>query len=372
MMAAFSITSAVPRARLDVRRQGQVAFTVTNTAHRDLAAQARVVAEDPADQAWFSVADPDRETAAGSTQEFNVQVAVPSPASAGSYRFRLDVVGVDDPDEDAGQGPWTSLEVPALAQPRRVPWRWVGAAAAAAVVLLVLLYLLVLRHPAQLSVTAGIEKFGTVAIGQSSQVSVITVSNTGSRPTSVSATVSGNDPQDFKIVAGTCGEAGLPAGATCQLQVSFQPSSLGSRSATLSLRDGSGASAPELHLSGRGRNTVVIGFDPATVALSDPTTGAGPSSVQRSLSIRNTGAGSLHIGSVTLVDTTGAFHLTSHCDGVTLAYGQACDVTVALSTSTITPQVLIADLSIVDDQPDSPQTVPLSGFRGQFVLARGG
>src|SRR5262245_50513830 len=110
-MATFTITTAVPTARLDPTRNGQVAYTVTNTAGRDLAARARVVVEGGAEQGWFTLAEPQRQSPVDSTQQFTVRLAVPLAAAPGTYRFRLDVLGVEDPDEDAAEGPWTTLDV---------------------------------------------------------------------------------------------------------------------------------------------------------------------------------------------------------------------------------------------------------------------
>jgi P pilus assembly chaperone PapD len=370
MMAAFSITTAVSETALGAGRQGQVAFTVTNTAGRDLVGRARVVTEAEGQRTWFTLAEPERALAADATQQVRVEVAVPVQVPAGEYRFRLDVLDVEDPDEDPGQGPWTTLAVSPIAPPRRLPWRWIGVAAAAVVVLAVVLFLLVFHHPSQLAVAAGSVRFGTVRMGQGSAASVFTVTNTGSSSTAVSTALSGNDPQDFHVIASTCGGAGLPPGASCQVQVAFVPTDAGSRSAVLRIRDGSGAGVPEMTLSGRGQNTVVITFDPATVALGNPTTAPGLATVQTQLRITNTGVGSLRIGTVRLEDTTSTFRATSGCENVTLSVGRSCQVTIVFSTTTITPQVLTARLLVTDDQPDSPQVVNLSGYRGEFLIAR--
>jgi hypothetical protein len=362
-MATFSITTAIPSARLDPARRGQVPFTVTNTAGRDLAARARVVVEGGAQAGWFTLAEPQRESAKDSTQQFTVQLAVPVAVAPGKYRFRLDVLGVEDPDEDAAEGPWTVVDVPPVVQPRRIPWRWVAVAAAAVVVLAVVVYLVFLRHPSQLGLAASVTRFGTVQLGQGSQSSVVTVTNNGNRPTNVNAVVRGMNPRDFRIVANSCAVGlQLPAGETCKVLVAFEPVSDGERLAVLDVADGTGASAPQLTLTGTGSSAIPLAVDPPSVALS--------STSQVPVTLRNSGGGAVRISSVRLDDPASAFRITSACDGVTLTFGQTCRVTVQLQAPGSSTSVLQARLLVTDDLSGSPQAVPLASYPSAFGLPR--
>ena len=50
-------------------------------------------------------------------------------------------------------------------------------------------------------------------------------------------TPGGTNPQDFAIVSDGCTGANVPAGGSCTVTVRFQPSTLGTRTATLQVTD---------------------------------------------------------------------------------------------------------------------------------------
>jgi hypothetical protein len=110
---AFDITTATNTIRLDDQGRGEIAFTVFNASGRALRGRARVVAEDPAAEAWLALAgEAERKFDIASAQQYT-----------GSYPFRLDVVGVENPDAMYTQGPAVTFAV-AEAEPKRAPIRW--------------------------------------------------------------------------------------------------------------------------------------------------------------------------------------------------------------------------------------------------------
>lgn len=368
-MAAFTITSAIPGTRLGVARQGELSFTVTNTAHRPLEARARVVTEGSADAGWFTIAEAQRDAPADATQQFGVRIAVPSAAAPGTYRFRLDVVAVEDPDEFAGEGPWTTLDVPPLPPPRKLPWPWIAAAVVGVLLLAVVVYLVFIRKPdeGQFRVIAGVQSFGTVQVGQGSAGGIFTIINTGKGSAKATATLAGANPQDFKLLANTCSGAQVPPGSSCQLQVAFQPTSSGARSASLRVETTNAPPPPPVQLTGTGSGTALIGFTPATVVLTLPTGSPGPATAVALLTIKNNGNGTLRISGVKVDDPVAPFRLLSGCENVALNGGQTCDVAVLFVAPAVTPKVVTAKLLVNDDQPGSPRVVALSGYRGPNV-----
>lgn len=370
-MAAFSITTARPSAQLDLERRGKLEFTVTNTTRRDLTARAHVVCEGAAQPSWFVVAGPQRESPVDATHQFGVQVAVPMQAPAGRYRFRLDVVGIEDPDEFEGEGVWATIEVPPRPEPRRIPLWLIALAAVVVIALAVVVYLVFIRQPPQphLKAAATVQTFGTVPVGQGSPGSVVTVSNDGAAAASVTASIVGLNPGDFKILGSTCAGTPVAAGSSCQLQVGFQPSAQGSRAATLVLRTGTnsrdrGAVAEQplsLPLSGTGQGTAAaVVFQPASVVLSIP---SGGSTVAAVVTMRNNGQTPLKLGGTKLDDPQSAFQLVSACEGATLNGGQTCQVVVLLVKPPASNAPYSARLLVSDDAPSSPQVVPLSGTK---------
>jgi hypothetical protein len=379
-MAAFSITSAQPSARLPLNRRGRLDFTVTNTAHRDLTARAHVVAEGDSKSEWFTIVGPQRDSPRDGTHQFGVEVAVPIQAPAGAYRFRLDVVGVEDPDEYEGEGVWATIDVPLAPQPSRLPIWIVAVAAVLLVAILVGVYFRFVRQPARPSLdVSGTLSFINIPVGQGSPGSVVTVKNTGGADARVKISVTGQNASDFKLLVSTCGGGPLAAGATCQFQIGFQPSGQGSRTATLVVSAPGARTPPELTMTGTGQGTAAaVVFDPATVAISATrgASGSADPAVATVVTIKNNGGTPFTIGTVKLVEgnpLASAFQLVSGCEGAQLSGGQSCQVAVVFTHQYVKSPPLggnIQDantfsgqLLVVDNAPGTPQTVPISATR---------
>jgi hypothetical protein len=122
MAAPFSITTPATTIALEQNRVGYVSYTVTNTTQAPLRARVRPVPVRDAPSEWFIVeGDTERDFAPRSAHQFVVRVEPPLGASAGDYSFRLDVIGIERPDEDHAQGPAVQVTVPASTADIRVP-----------------------------------------------------------------------------------------------------------------------------------------------------------------------------------------------------------------------------------------------------------
>jgi hypothetical protein len=380
-MAAFSITSAQPSARLPINRRGRLDFTVTNTAHRELTARAHVVPEGGAQEGWFTIVGPQRDSPADATHQFGVEVAVPIQAPPGPYRFRLDVVGVEDPDEYEAEGVWATIDVPLAPQPSRLPI-WIVAVAALLVVAIVVVVVLRVRGPARasLEVSMASQSFPNVPVGQGSPGSLVTIRNSGSADANVSVDLVEKGATDFKVLATTCAGAPLKSGATCQLQVGFLPVAQGSRSAILQVKAPNAPTPPPLTVTGNGQGTAAaVVFSPASVVMTAPRAQPGGTDppVATVVTIRNNGQTPFTIATVKLVESNplagSAFQLVSACDGATLSGGDTCQVAVVFTHAFVTKAPLgvaqqdantfSGQLLVVDNAPGTPQSVPISGTR---------
>ena len=155
MPSLFAITAATNSVRLDDRRQGAATFTVFNASGRALQGRIQIVPLGQAAASWFQGdGAPNRAFAIGGTEQVSVSLAVPPAAPPGSYTFRLDMVGVDNPDEDYTAGPVVTFEVPAAPPPKKpFPW-WIVAVVAVAVIA-VLLFVLTRPRPVSVPVLRG-------------------------------------------------------------------------------------------------------------------------------------------------------------------------------------------------------------------------
>lgn len=111
-MGALTVTLVSSTVALDPQRRGRAAFTVSNQGSHVIRARVKVVALGPAQGAWFTIeGNAERDFPAGITQQVRVLVAVPASVALGRYLFRVDVVGVQNPDEDSASGPAVAFEL---------------------------------------------------------------------------------------------------------------------------------------------------------------------------------------------------------------------------------------------------------------------
>jgi len=140
MPSSFAITTAANSTPLDGSRHGQTVFTVSNASGRPMRGRARIVPDNPAATAWLTLTGgAERDFSINGTQQYIVQIAAPPTAPAGNYAVRLDMVGVDNPDEDFTQGPGVTFAVPApLPAKKPFPW-WIIAVIVVALIAVVVL-----------------------------------------------------------------------------------------------------------------------------------------------------------------------------------------------------------------------------------------
>lgn len=135
MSGPFTITTATSSVRLDSERRGEMTFTVFNASGLPIRGRARLVPQESTAEAWLSVDEETEEDfdVAGTTS-YTVRVAVPADAPAGRYSFRLDMVGVENPDELYSQGPTGVFQVPKPVSVSPFPW-WIPVVAGGVVLL---------------------------------------------------------------------------------------------------------------------------------------------------------------------------------------------------------------------------------------------
>ncbi len=129
MAEPFAITTPSASIPMEDGRRGQATFSVVNVSGRALRGRASVVPRDGARPEWFAISGRvEREFPPSGLEQYEVEIAVPPEAPAGTYGFRLDMLGADDPDELQSHGEWVSFQVRPVAQPRRLPWLWIAIA----------------------------------------------------------------------------------------------------------------------------------------------------------------------------------------------------------------------------------------------------
>jgi hypothetical protein len=118
---------------------------------------------------------------------------------------------------------------------------------------------------AVVSLSATSLSFGSQSIDATSAAQTVTLSNTGNATLTItSITVTGTNAGDF-AETNTCGGS-VAAGANCTIAVLFTPSSLGNRTAVLSISDNASGSPQTVALSGAGGHYVVLSWTASTTA----------------------------------------------------------------------------------------------------------
>lgn len=107
--------------------------------------------------------------------------------------------------------------------------------------------------------------FGSVAVGSTSTVHYVTVTNTGNAALDLSRNF--GLTADFAFAGlGNCPDS-LAAGSSCKISVSFTPKASGMRTGTLSIPDNAANSPQTVPLTGTGGTGVSVAISPATATI---------------------------------------------------------------------------------------------------------
>lgn len=164
--------------------------------------------------------------------------------------------------------------------------------------------------------------FGNQAVGSSTPVQKFLWTNNTLFPVSVtSATTAG----DFNVTANNCSSVGV--GATCEIDVVFTPTTLGTRTGTLTVAANTGTLTASL--SGTGISPLAI----SATSLDFGNVDVGATATQKLTVTNQTGVAQ----ALATPAASGSFTITSGC-GSSLAAQSSCTITVAFSPTSTGPQ----------------------------------
>lgn len=200
--------------------------------------------------------------------------------------------------------------------------------------------------------------FGSVDVGASAQKS-FTVTNEGEASLNVfSTTLSGTDASEFEIVSGG-GAFALAPGLQRSIVVSFNPSSEGTKNASIEISTDDPDEDPTITLTGTGvMLNPDIAVDPLSHDFGSITVDA---STQMTFTVSNTGDGELNVSSTTLSGTDASeFEIVS--GGAPFVVNPSLQHDIVVRFSPASEGAKNATLEIVSDDPDEPQVdVNLTG-----------
>jgi hypothetical protein len=193
--------------------------------------------------------------------------------------------------------------------------------------------------------------FGNQQVGTTSPGQNITLSNTGTGSLSITKiSLTGSNAADY-AQTNTCGSS-VAAGASCTISVTFTPSKIGTRAASVNIADNATGSPQSVSLSGSGTGPYVK-LTPSTLTFAGQNVGT--TSPAQNVTLKNTGTASL---TITSIAATGDYAQTNTC-GSGLAANKSCTISV-----TFTPTqagMRTGAVNVTDNAIGSPQSVALSG-----------
>lgn len=125
--------------------------------------------------------------------------------------------------------------------------------------------------------------FPMTSVGVMSTGLSTTITNSGNAPLQITGvSIGGANASDFRLAAGnTCGAGSLAVGASCQLEVAFQPQSAGSKSAVVTIAHNASGGSTAVAVSGSAATAAVgsTGGSAATSSALAPSNVGGVGSV---------------------------------------------------------------------------------------------
>jgi hypothetical protein len=201
--------------------------------------------------------------------------------------------------------------------------------------------------------------FAQQQIGTTSAAQTVTLTNNGDVAlTLITASISAGD----FAVTNACGNS-LAAHSTCAINVTFSPTAIGARMATLTVTDQ--FRSQSVALSGIGIAGPGVSLSPSSLTF--PATGVGLTALAQTLTLTNNGGLPLSISGIA---TSPGFILAANTCGSSLAINANCALTIVFAPTTAGP--IAGTLTLTDNAPSSTQTTNLTGMGIDFTLAVSG
>jgi len=205
------------------------------------------------------------------------------------------------------------------------------------------------------SVSPAALAFPSILDGKTSAPEMLTVTDIGSAGLSISqVSLSGTNAEDFALTSDTCQGATVPPSGNCTIGVSFSPSAMGLRTATLAISDNAPASPQSVGITGTG---TVVDLVPA--ALNFGQVKVGTISPEKLITVTNTATTIIPIGAIQVVGADPGDFLVSDTCGTSLNPKVSCSIVIQFIPTTKGTRT--AAVAVGGNPGANPKNVPLSG-----------
>jgi ASPM-SPD-2-Hydin domain-containing protein/HYDIN/CFA65/VesB family protein len=197
--------------------------------------------------------------------------------------------------------------------------------------------------------------FGSQTVNTTSSPLPVTLTNNQSVALHVSSIAT---TAQFAIASQTCGTlpATIAANGSCTININFTPSGTGTRNGTLTVTDDGPGGQQTASLTGNGVTSSGAGASLSPTSLTFALRLVNTTSPAKAVTLTNTGTATLNI---TSISTTGDFAIKSKTCGATLGAGLSCKISITFTPTG--PGTRNGQLSVSDNAPGSPQSIPLTG-----------
>ncbi len=203
--------------------------------------------------------------------------------------------------------------------------------------------------PPTVSLTPAKMNFGVLVLGKSSAAQTATLTNTGNQSVSISSISTAAPFAQTNNCPST-----LVVGGSCQIQVTFTPSAIGTSLGSLTVTDNAAKSPQTVALGGIG---TIITVSPIGVNFGNQAVGTTSSAA--SVTVSNVGASAVTFGSIGMTGTNPSdFAQMNNCVPG-LAPNTSCTIQVVFKPTATGARA--ASLTITDNGGGSPQKVSLTG-----------
>lgn len=193
-------------------------------------------------------------------------------------------------------------------------------------------------------------------VNTTSPESILTLTNTGTADLVISSlTLTGTNPGDFAVASNPLPITITPTNNTT-LRLTFTPSAIGVRSATLSIENNAAGHPHSVPLSGTGIQPS-ISLNPTSLVFDSQLVNTPP--VTKTITISNTGTANLVVSQLAITGTNAADFSYTAVLPITVAPQNTTTVSVSFSPNGSGSRT--ATLTFTDNANGSPHTVSLSG-----------
>ena len=217
-------------------------------------------------------------------------------------------------------------------------------------------------------VTTSSLTFNRQSVGTTSGAQTVTVNNTGNASLSIaSIALGGTNSGDF-AQTNTCGSS-VAASSACTINVTFTPTAVGARTASLTILDDSNnvaGNTQSVSLAGTGAGAGVT-LSPPSLTFGSQSEGV--VSPPQSVTLTNAGNASLTFTSISVTGADASDFAQTNTCGSSVAASGSCTISVTFKPSLVGTET--ATVAIADSATGSPQTVALtgSGLSGEVSLS---